>query len=110
MIFLTLSQKPGKTLFIFCPVFPYFILSLSTRLAKPLMFKLNYKRVWRTRLTIPGNPRRLCLPKCDSLLTIIPRARGEWALSQYPLRPKAEWAIDSEAMGARGIIVLVKSN
>ena len=24
--------------------------------------------------------------------------------------PKAEWAIDSEAMRARGIIVLVKSN
>ena len=34
----------------------------------------------------------------------------EWALSQYPMRPKAEWAIDSEAMRARGIIVLVKSN
>ena len=27
-----------------------------------------------------------------------------------PMRPKAEWAIDSEVMGARGIIVLVKSN
>ena len=26
------------------------------------------------------------------------------------MRPKAEWAIDSEAMKARGIIVLVKSN
>ena len=26
------------------------------------------------------------------------------------MRPKAEWAIDSEAMRARGIIVLVKSN
>ena len=26
------------------------------------------------------------------------------------MRPKAEWAIDSEAMMARGIIVLVKSN
>ena len=25
-------------------------------------------------------------------------------------RPKAEWAIDSAAMKARGIIVLVKSN
>ena len=25
-------------------------------------------------------------------------------------RPKAEWAIDSEVMRARGIIVLVKSN
>ena len=34
----------------------------------------------------------------------------EWALSQQPMRPKAEWAIDSEAMRARGIIVLVKSN
>ena len=34
----------------------------------------------------------------------------EWALSQLPMRPKAEWAIDSEAMRARGIIVLVKSN
>ena len=26
------------------------------------------------------------------------------------MRPKAEWAIDSKAMRARGIIVLVKSN
>jgi len=26
------------------------------------------------------------------------------------MRPKAEWAIDAEAMRARGIIVLVKSN
>jgi len=26
------------------------------------------------------------------------------------MRPKAEWAIDSEAMRLRGIIVLVKSN
>jgi len=26
------------------------------------------------------------------------------------MRPRAEWAIDSEAMRARGIIVLVKSN
>ena len=26
------------------------------------------------------------------------------------MRPKAEWAIDSEAMRARGMIVLVKSN
>ena len=26
------------------------------------------------------------------------------------MRPKAKWAIDSEAMRARGIIVLVKSN
>ena len=26
------------------------------------------------------------------------------------MMPKAEWAIDSEAMRARGIIVLVKSN
>ena len=30
--------------------------------------------------------------------------------SSSPMRPKAEWAIDSEAMMARGIIVLVKSN
>ena len=34
----------------------------------------------------------------------------EWALSQQPTRPKAEWAVDSEAIRARGIIVLVKSN
>ena len=26
------------------------------------------------------------------------------------MRPKGEWAIDSEAMRARGIVVLVKSN
>ena len=45
-------------------------------------------------------------------LTIIPRARmGSWALSQQPMRPKAKWAIVSEAMmRARGIIVLEKSN
>ena len=37
-------------------------------------------------------------------LTIIPRARmGSESMS-------ASWAIDSEAMRARGIIVLVKSN
>jgi len=30
-------------------------------------------------------------------------------MSQEPTRPKAELAIDSEAMRARGIIVLVKS-
>ena len=35
----------------------------------------------------------------------------EWVLSQWAMRPKAEWAIDSEPIkGARGIIVLVKSN
>ena len=34
----------------------------------------------------------------------------EWAMSQQPMRPKAKWAIDSEAMRARGIIVLVNSN
>ena len=33
----------------------------------------------------------------------------EWALSQS-MRLKAEWAIDLEAMRARGIIVLVKSS
>ena len=27
-----------------------------------------------------------------------------------PMRPKAKWAIDSEAIRARGIIVLVESN
>ena len=36
-------------------------------------------------------------------LTTITRAR-------MAMRPKAEWAIDSEAKRARGIIVLVKSN
>ena len=34
----------------------------------------------------------------------------EWALSQWPKRPNAEWAIDSEATRARGIIVLVKAS
>ena len=34
----------------------------------------------------------------------------EWALSQSPKRPKAELAIDSEAMRGRGINVSVKSN
>ena len=31
-------------------------------------------------------------------------------MNQQPMRPKAEWAIDSKAMRARGIIVLIKSN
>ena len=31
-------------------------------------------------------------------------------LSQQPMGPKTEWGMDSEAMRARGIIVLVKSN
>ena len=35
---------------------------------------------------------------------------SEWALNQQRMRPKAEWAIDSEAMRVRGIIVLIKSN
>ena len=34
----------------------------------------------------------------------------EWALSQQPIRPSASWAIDSEAIRGRGIIVLVKSS
>ena len=29
---------------------------------------------------------------------------NKWALSQKPMRPKAEWAIDSEAMGVSGIL------
>ena len=41
-------------------------------------------------------------------LTIIPRA--QMGSESIALRPKAGWAIDSEAMRARGIIVLVKSN
>ena len=40
-------------------------------------------------------------------LTIIPRARMG---SEFePMRPKDDWAIDSEAMRARGITVLVKT-
>ena len=31
-------------------------------------------------------------------------------MGSVSMRPKAEWAIDSVAMRARGIIVLVKSN
>ena len=41
-------------------------------------------------------------------LTIIPRVRI--GSESTAMRPKAEWAIDSEAKRARGIIVLVKSN
>ena len=50
--------------------------------------------------------------KSPSLVSVIchpltiPRAR----MGHKPIRPKAEWAIDSEAMRARGTIVLVKSN
>ena len=35
-------------------------------------------------------------------------SNGLW-VNSHATRPKAEWAIDSEAMKARGIIVLVKS-
>ena len=42
----------------------------------------------------------------DGYLTIIPRAR----MGYESIAHEAEWAIDSEAMRARGIIVLVKSN
>ena len=43
-------------------------------------------------------------------LTIIPRARMGSELIAHEAEQRAEWAIDSEAMWARGIIVLVKSN
>ena len=39
-------------------------------------------------------------------LTIFPRAR----MGSESIAHEAEWAIDSEAMRAKGIIVLVKSN
>ena len=39
-------------------------------------------------------------------LTIIPRTR----MGSESIAHSAEWAIDSEAIRARGIIVLVKSN
>ena len=40
------------------------------------------------------------------------RSTGQKFVKMYYIQhlPKAEWAIDSEAMSARGIIVLVKSN
>ena len=41
-------------------------------------------------------------------LTIIPRA--QMGSESIAMRPRAEWPIDSEAMRAREIIVLVKSN
>ena len=41
-------------------------------------------------------------------LAILLFLEHEWALSQWPMRPKAEWAIDSEAIRARGIIVFSK--
>ena len=43
-------------------------------------------------------------------LTIITRARiGSESIAHESIAHEAEWAIDSEAMRARGIIVLVKS-
>ena len=43
-------------------------------------------------------------------LTIITRARiGSESIAHESIADEAEWAIDSEAMRARGIIVLVKS-
>ena len=44
-------------------------------------------------------------------LTIITRTRiGSESIAHESIAHEAEWAIDSEAMRARGIIVLVKSN
>ena len=49
------------------------------------------------------------MSKQDAIfLTIIPRARmGSESIAH---RPSASWAIDSEAVRERGVIVLVKSN
>ena len=44
--------------------------------------------------------------KHDCYLTVIPRAR----MGSESIAHEAEWAIGSEAMRVRGIIVLVKSN
>ena len=57
-----------------------------------------------------------CLPKKVAAverwplayLTIIPQARK--GSESIAMRLKAEWAFDSEAIRARGIIVFVKSN
>ena len=35
---------------------------------------------------------------------------GSESIAHEAMRPTAKWAIDSEALRARGIIVLVKSN
>ena len=45
---------------------------------------------------------------CLLYLTIIPRAQMGYESIAH--EPEAEWDIDSQAMRARGIIVLVKSN
>ena len=56
MIFLTLSRKPGKNLFMVLSfVYIFYDLSSSTRLTKFLRFKLNQitrQRSGRTRLTM----------------------------------------------------------
>ena len=52
-----------------------------------------------------------CFGYTGKYLTIIPRAARMGSESiAHIMRPEAEWAIDSEAMRARGMIVLVKSN
>ena len=48
--------------------------------------------------------------KIADYLTIIPRARMGSEPIAHEAEQRAEWAIDSEATRARGIIVLVKSN
>ena len=47
-----------------------------------------------------------CFFQLHDYLTIIPRAR----MGYESIAHEAEWAIDSKAMRARGIMVLVKSN
>ena len=49
---------------------------------------------------------RVGISLVEEYLTIIPRAR----MGSESIAHEAEWAIDSEAMRARGIIVSVKSN
>ena len=45
----------------------------------------------------------------SSYLTIIPRARMD-SESLAHVRSKTEWAVDSEAMRVRGVIIVVKFN
>ena len=50
-----------------------------------------------------------CLMQRMARMKKLLKCYAEWSLNQQPMRPKAEQAIDSKTMRARGIIVLVKS-
>ena len=99
----TTTQDISTVFFFFCQLEKGYNFPGCIRgwLPKTTRISVDYDARGKNTLTLTLNPNKL-----KSYLTIIPRA---WMGSQS-IAHEAEWAIDSEAMRARGIIVLVKSN